>query len=112
MPWYNGEFTQHLSVSIKANDHSTCLRAANFIKKQCDAWAFNVRYDEHKSVRKGPVLKRDIMIYQEAHASDTIIFKEALRRVCNHMIYHRDDVEVKFNDKGAMPVNNLRNQPS
>lgn len=111
MPWYNGEFIQRLSVLIKTNDHHTCLQVANFIKKQCDAWAFNVEYIERKSARKGAVLRRELVITQTAHASDILIFREAIRRVYNHIKFHRDDVEVMFNDRGAEPVNNLRNQP-
>lgn len=111
MTWYNGKFNQCLSITVKADNHDDCLEVTKFIKKQCDAWAFNVRYDEHKSARKGPVLSRNLMIYQEAHASDILIFKEAIRRVTMHFEVYRDDMDIKFVDRGSEPVNDLRNQP-
>jgi hypothetical protein len=75
---------------------------AKIIKKQCEAWDFCVRYDEHKSARKEDVFKREIMIYQKAYAGDIIIFKEALRRICEHY------PNIQFIDRGTEPENSLR----
>lgn len=106
MIMYNGEFTQCLEVVISAENHEECLQKTNVIKKQCDAWYFCVKYDESKSARKGPVLKRDLMIYQTAYAGDILIFKEAIRRICFHLDnYHGG---VQFIDRGSEPLNNLR----
>lgn len=99
MSSYNGEFRQCLEIIIKADNHDTCLKVSKFIKNQCDAWAFNVRYEEHKSARKGPVLERNLMIYQTAYAGDILIFKEAIRRICRYF------EGIKFTDRGSLPVN-------
>ena len=110
MALYNGKFRQCLEIIIKAEDHKTCLDISKVFKKQCDAWAFNVHYTEHTSARKGPVLSRDIMIYQTAHAGDILIFKEAVRRIYQHYCYFYSDFEVSFRERGTEPVNDLRNQ--
>lgn len=102
---YNGEFRQTLEVIIKHDNHDACLQMATTIKKQCDAWFFNVRYDEHKSARKGPILQRSLLIYQTAYAGDIVIFKEAIRRIC---FYLGQRYDVKFSDRGTEPVNELR----
>lgn len=103
---YNGDFRQCLEVIITADDHDACLRMTNVLKKQCDAWYFCVKYDESKSARKGPVLKRDLMIYQADYAGNILIFKEAIRRICFHLDnYHGG---VQFIDRGTEPVNELR----
>ncbi|NTW32627.1 MAG: hypothetical protein HGB12_08395 [Bacteroidetes bacterium] len=105
---YNGKFNQCLSVVINCEDHKTCLDITNTIKKQCDAWYFCVKYDESKSARKGPVLKRNLMIYQTAYAPDIVIFKEALRRVCNYFSLCHN--AVTFTELGVEPENDLRKQ--
>lgn len=103
---YNDKFNQCLEVVINAKDHGSCLEVAKVIKKQCEAWNFCVRYNEYKSTPKGPVLQRTLMIYQNAFASDIIIFKEAIRRICEHYrIFHKN---VHFTDRGTEPENNLR----
>lgn len=79
---------------------------AKTIKKQCEAWDFCVRYDEHKSARQGDVLKREIMVYQKAYAGDILIFKEALRRVCQQY------QNIQFIDGGTEPENSLRKTAS
>jgi hypothetical protein len=104
---YNGKFNQCLEVTITAENHRTCLDITNVIRKQCDAWFFCVTYNEHKSARKGPVLKRTLMIYQTAYASDIVIFKEAVSRICSYFsIFHNG--AVKFTDRGTEPENELR----
>ncbi len=104
----------HMRASwvISSPSHDSCLEVSKFIKKQCDAWAFIVRCDEQKSARKGDVLKRTLMIYQTAYPGDILIFKEAIRRVCQHFQIYRKDVEVSFVDGGSEPVNELRKQYS
>lgn len=103
---YNGEFNQCLEVIIKAKTHEECLQAAKAIKKQCEAWDFCIRYDEHKSAQKGDVLSKDILIYQTAYAGDILTFKEAIRRLCQHYeIFHKN---VTFIDRGTEPVNSMR----
>ena len=99
----NREFNQCFSIIINSDNHDSCLGVSKHIKKQCEAWAFNVRFTEHKSARKGPVLSREIMIYQKAYSNDIIIFKEAIRRVCFHLDLYFEPT-VKFIDRGAVPV--------
>ena len=101
---YNGKFRQALSVLIKSDNHKDCLYLTKFIKYQCEAWTFCVKYDEGKSARKGDVLKREILIYQEAHGNDTIIFKEAIRIICIHLDYYFEKSSVTFIDKGSIPL--------
>jgi len=103
---YNGEFDQCLEISISSQNHDECLRILNTLKKQCDAWYFNVRYNESKSALKGDVLERSLMIYQTAYASDILIFKEAIRRICFHL--NLSDNNAIFFDRGTEPVNRLR----
>jgi len=78
----NKLFRQRISVIIEGKSHESCLEFAKLIKKQCEAWFFNVQMTENKSARKGEVLQREIMIKQEAYANDIIIFKESLKRIC------------------------------
>lgn len=99
----NREFDQCFSIVINSENHDSCLEASKPIKKQCEAWSFNVRFTEHKSARKGTVLRREIMIYQRAYPNDIIIFKEAIRRVCFHLDLYFEPT-VKFIDRGAVPV--------
>jgi hypothetical protein len=99
---HNDKFRQGLSVLIESNNHENCIDLTKPIKKQCDAWNFCVNYTEYKSARKGPVLKREIMIYQIANSYDTIIFKEALRRLCMNLeIFYNSN--IKFIDRGSIP---------
>lgn len=102
-PIHNKKFRQTLSIIIKSESHDSCLEISKPIKKQCEAWSFCVKFNEYKSARKGPVLKRELMIYQEAYSGDTIIFKEAIRRICLHLeLYY--EPEVKFIDRGSIPI--------
>lgn len=101
---HNKKFKQVLEVIIEAKHQDTCLMLSKYIKNQCDAWGFCVTYNESKSARKGPVLKRDIMIYQEAYSNDTIIFKEAIRIICLHLDLHYDNSSVKFTERGTIPI--------
>ncbi len=100
---YNGKYDQHLLVTVKANNHDTCLSLAKTIKKQCDAWWFSVSCTEDKSARTGPVLERSFRIRQIAYGHDIIAFREALRCVCNHFKIQKFD--VSFEDKGTLPEN-------
>lgn len=103
---YNGKFKQCLNIEIESDSHEGCLIIAKSIKKQCDAWYFNVEYRESKGSRKGPVLSRSIMIYQTAYAGDIVIFKEAVRRICFY--YSTYGQKVEFIDRGSEPINDLR----
>lgn len=105
---YDGKFNQILEVIINSQDHDTCLAISKVIKKQCEAWYFCVTFNESKSVRKGPVLSRDILIYQTAYASDIVIFKEAIRRICFHFSLFAVGADVRFSDRGSEPENDLR----
>lgn len=104
---YNGQFKQVLGISIECEEHSECLAISNTLKKQCDAWYFCVHYTESKSARKGDVLTRTLMIYQTAYASDIVIFKEAIRRICFHLNLSEVN-QVVLTDIGSEPVNDLR----
>lgn len=100
---YNGKYRQTLSVTIKSDNHDSCLAISKPIKQQCEAWDFCVEFTEYKSARKGPVLTRDLMIYQEAYGDDIIIFKEAIRRICFHYDLYCEP-SVSFTDRGSIPV--------
>lgn len=101
---HHKKYEQVLEVIIEAQHHDTCLMLSKFIKNQCDAWEFCVKYTEYKSVRKGPVLRRDIMIYQEAYSNDTIIFKEAIRIICFHLDINFENSSVKLTERGTIPI--------
>ncbi|KAA9338787.1 hypothetical protein F0P94_08295 [Adhaeribacter soli] len=62
-----------------------------------------------KIPRKNDVLQRTLMIYQTAYASDIVIFKEAVRRICFHFSTFYNGA-AKFTDRGAEPENELREQ--
>tara|TARA_R110002050_G_scaffold300209_1_gene468192 strand:+ start:286 stop:621 length:336 start_codon:yes stop_codon:yes gene_type:complete len=109
MPTYHGKFTQNISIIIKSDNHETCLQVAKSVKKQCEAWWFNVDFTEHKSARKGDVLEREIMIVQTAYSSDIVLFKESIRRVAYHLDY-LGNVDVTFNDQGSIPVDEPRSE--
>ncbi len=104
---YNGQFNQVLGISIECKEHRECLAISNTLKKQCEAWFFCVHYTESKSARKGNVLTRTLMIYQTSYASDIVIFKEAVRRICFHFSLS-DLNQVVFTDMGSEPINDLR----
>lgn len=102
--FHNREFQQNLAIIVSSDNHETCLELTKPIKKQCEAWWFWVEYNEYKSARKGPVLKREIMIKQKGYSDDIIIFKEAIRRICQHMdIFFNGKIE--FKDQGSVPIN-------
>lgn len=98
---FNNKFRQTLSIIIESQSHESCLWASKIIKKQCEAWFFNVTFEEHKSARKGDVLKREILIYQVAYSGDILIFKEAIRRICQY--FEQYNVKVDFIDRGSIP---------
>jgi hypothetical protein len=108
---YNGEFEQVIDITIECNDHDDCLKITNNIKKQCDAWFYNVSYQEGKSARKGPVLKRSLTVQQKGYASDIIIFKEALHRVCEQMNIMTQSEYVTFKYRFAYPTETLNEKP-
>ena len=84
MEMYNGQYEQCLEVIITAEYHEECVHIASKILYLCKAWSHNVKYDQHKSARKGDVLRRGIMIYQTAFATDIITFRESLNCICDH----------------------------
>lgn len=101
---YNGMYESVTELIVQHEDHDECRRIALLAKKLCDAWGYSgVRYDEHKSARKGPVLSRDLLIYQIAYAHDTIIFKESLLCAFRTFIYNGT---IRFKDRGTTPIDN------
>ena len=98
---YSGKFSLSLEVIITCTTHDECLKITNMIKKQCDAWYFCVKYFERKSARSGPVLSRSVAIIQTAYSSDVLIFREAVRRICEHYRIHGG--LVKLIDNGVVP---------
>ncbi len=103
LPIHNKKFRQRLTITIKSENHDSCLEISKILKKQCDAWFFSVKHKEHKSARKGSVLSRELMIYQEAYSDDSIIFKEAIRRICLHL-NRISKCEITFTDSGSIPI--------
>ena len=103
---HNGQFKQCLGITITGKKHDGCLHITKTIKKQSEASYFSVTFNESKSARSGPVLQRTLMIYQIAHARDILIFKEAIRRICQYFSINHN--AVTFTDRGTEPVNELR----
>ena len=106
---YNGQYEQCLEVIIDADTHDLCNMIAKRIRYLCMAWIHNVRYDEHKSARKGDVLHRSIMIYQTAYADDIISFREALRCICFHYhVYCSKTAKVSHTCRSIEPKDSRR----
>jgi len=105
MEYINRKWKQCFSIIIESDNHDSCLEVSKPIKKQCEAWYFNVNFKEHKSARKAPVLRRELIIYQTAYSDDITIFKEAMRRICFHLNSYLEP-NVKFIDRGAVPKEN------
>jgi hypothetical protein len=80
---YNGQYTQCVEIIIEAGSHEFCNDIAKKIRYLCKAWP-NVYFTEHKSARKGDVLKRDLLIYQTDYSHSIIIFKESLHCITFH----------------------------
>lgn len=91
---FNGKYDQCLEVIISANTHEQCLNVAKKITKLCEAWGFQVRFDQYKSARKGDVLKRTFLIYQTAYSHDIIIFRESMSCLCHHYGLYTDVVMI------------------
>lgn len=85
---FNGKYDQCIEVTVSADTHDFCLYVAKKIMKLCEAWEYNVRFDQHKSARKGDVLRRTFMIYQTAYSHDIITFREAMNCICFHYGLH------------------------
>lgn len=85
---YNGRYETLFDVIINGETHDECLQMASVVKLQCKAWqSHDVRLKEHRSARKGDVLKRSLMIYQTAHAHEIIIFREAVQCLMSFPIF-------------------------
>ncbi|HOJ19866.1 MAG TPA: hypothetical protein PLT92_14975 [Ignavibacteriaceae bacterium] len=104
---HNKKYRQVIEVLIESNSHDTCLWLSRFVKKQCDAWGFCVQYTEAKSARKGPVLNRDLLIYQEAYSDEILIFKESVRIICLNINALFKDGRVQFLERGIKPLNDF-----
>ena len=105
---YNGKFDNSISITIKADNHDTCLQFTNHLKKVISAWFFQITHStENKSSRKGDVLRRDIWYRQEAYASDIIIFNEMLKSLVWHYNL-RYNVEIVLTTK-TIPVDTNTN---
>lgn len=101
---YNGKYRSVISVIIQGDSHKQCLEVAKLAKNLCNAWMFaGVRYDEHKSARKGDVLCRELLIYQTAYAHDIIIFEESLKCVLRIFCYRGI---VKITNREVTPTEN------
>ncbi|MCT4314881.1 hypothetical protein HZP15_06945 [Elizabethkingia anophelis] len=103
MNHYNGEFEHTFFVVIEAKEHDTCLKFASYIKKALEPWFLQTHnITEHKSARKGDVLRRDIYVTHIAYASDIIIFNEMLRTLIWHYNLYFD-VKIQIDDRGTLP---------
>lgn len=102
---YNGEYEQCLEVVISSKSHEVTLEAIKRVYYLCKAWS--VRYTEHKSARKGDVLKRDILIYQTDHAHNIIIFKESLECIC-FQLKRLPGITINFINRGVAPKDSRR----
>lgn len=101
---YNGKYETVIDLRIESEYHAECLEITKLAKKLCDSWACaGVRYSEHKSARKGDVLRRDLLIYQTAYAHETIIFRESLQCALLNFIFSGN---VKFRVRLTTPIDN------
>lgn len=101
---YMREYQSTISVIIRCESHQQCLETTKLARKLCEAWKYvGVGFIEHKSARKGPVLGRELIIYQKSYAHDIIIFKESLR--CALLRFICMGI-VKITDKGVIPIEN------
>ncbi|MGG7437386.1 hypothetical protein ACQ7CU_04825 [Chryseobacterium arthrosphaerae] len=100
---YNGQFEHNFFVVIEADNHDTCLKFASYIKKALEPWFLQTEnITEHKSARKGDVLRRDIFVKHTAFANDIIIFNEMLRTlIWNYNLYF--NVKIHIDDRGTVP---------
>lgn len=93
-----------IDISIKGNSHKQCLVLAKLAKDLCNGWKFaGIKFDEHKSARKGEVLKRSLLVYQTGSAHDIIIFRESLKCALSEFIF-RGTVDIS--DRGVTPIEN------
>ena len=79
---YNGKYEAHYSITVNGSTHNICKDAYNrfkFLVRAFDFGEFSIH--EYKSVRKGPVLSRDLLITFTAYASHIIAFEQALDSV-------------------------------
>lgn len=100
---YNGQFEHNFFVVIEADNHDTCLKFASYIKKAIEPWFLQTEnINEHKSARKGDVLRRDISVRHTAFANDIIIFNEMLRTlIWNYNLYF--NIKIYIDDRGTVP---------
>ena len=101
----NELLTQLMNVFIKSDDPKRCLFISKHIRKQCEAWSFCVSYEEGTSDIVPPILRRSFTITQTAFPVDIIIFREAIRIICNY--YCRAGDTVVFNDIFTIPKDNF-----
>ena len=110
MNYYNGQYEQHLTVKIESDNHDLTRKITRLIKNLCDAWYFNIKYNESKSARSGDVLIRQLHITQTAYSADIITFRETLRCVCFHYELHTS-VSIGIIDHRTTAIENTFDFP-
>lgn len=93
-------------IIIESDNHKDCNNVAKKIKDFLVAWTYSCTYPkEHKSARKGDVLKRDIQAKFTDYPSIVIAFREALRCICNHHNLKSSifNTSVRLIDRGTLP---------
>lgn len=109
MSYYNGEYEHTFFIIVKSDSHETTLRFMKKLKNAIDPWFFQITHqNEHKSARKGDVLRRDLYIRHVAYPQDIIIFNEMLRTLIWHYNLHFD-IDIRIDDRGTIPEDSRRN---
>ena len=106
MDTFNGKYEQTIEVLITSESHRETLDANRQVIYLCKAWG--LRYFEHKSARKGDVLKRSIQIIQNAYGHDIITFSESLKCICSHIKLHLG-VNIAIGRSTVEPQDSRRN---
>ena len=84
-----GKYEARFSISVSGVSHKACLDTYNRFKYLVRAidWG-DIRLQESKDARKGPVLNRELSIIYTAYPSDVIALREMIERtVCKINIY-------------------------
>lgn len=101
---YRGKYETVIDIRIKSELHEQCLKITQLAKKLCESWRYaGIKFEVHKSARKGEVLRRDLLVCQTGYAHNIIIFRESLKCALYDFIF-RGIVEIS--DRGVTPTEN------
>jgi len=99
---HNIRYKAHYSIIVGAPDHQGCLFIYNYFKNLVKAFDFGqFHISEHKSARKGDVLKRELMIYHTAYADEIILFRSGLDFLLDRINIYYTSVKVSIGRAGV-----------